>query len=193
MIVQQYIQDEVCVYVCVCEHKPIPALSHVPLNASIPRSHSIQQLGCGLGYQPVHYGKTSLDSAESSTLAPSFTSQKWSAERISLSSLKSGLQVLLLFFHLSLFLLYVTQLLWKAFFVPDMMLTVIKENNWRGRGKAEGGKSLHSQQAERCMYTNIYCIYVYMYVFLMSEAIHAVIQHCLKIRTRGSWGCNNIH
>ena len=48
----------VCV-VCVCEHKPIPAPSHVPLVASIPRLHSIQQLGCRLGYQPLQYGKTS--------------------------------------------------------------------------------------------------------------------------------------
>ena len=48
-----------CVCVCVCEHKLIPASSHVPLVASIPRLHSIQQIGCGLGYQPVQYGKTS--------------------------------------------------------------------------------------------------------------------------------------
>ena len=169
-----------CVCVCVCEHKPIPASSHVPLNASIPRSHSIQQLGCGLGYQPVHYGKTSLDSAESSTLAPSFASQKWSVGRFSLSSLKSGLH-LLLFFHLSLFLLYVTQLLWEAFFVTDMMLTVITEGNWRGRGKAEGSKSVHSQQPERCMYT--YSIYVHRLHSYCSDNSSAV-QHIVYVTLR---------
>ena len=174
----------VCVHVCVCEHKPIPAPSHVLLNASIPRSHSIQQLGYRLGYQPVHYSNTSLDSAESSTLAPSFASQKWSAGRLSLSSLKSDLHLLLLFFHLSLFLLYVTLLLWEAFFVTDKMLTIITEGNWRGRGKAEGGSQyIRSKLRGAC--THICIDYVLTYVRVgmlwpnradMDHALHRA--HC---------------
>ena len=57
-----------------------------------------------------------------------------------------------------------------------MMFTVVTDGNWSGWGKAEGGKSVHSQQAERCRYTYSLCVkYNYMYILTCVRTYRHVV------------------
>ena len=103
-----------------------------------------------------------LDSAESSALALSSASYEWSVRRPPPPPPPPSLS----FTPLSALCHSVQQ---EAFFVTDMMLTVVTEGNWKGWAKAEGGKSVHCG----CMYiVHIYnYTYVCMYVHMHRHAV----------------------